>query len=183
MINSISGTTSLNFSTMSGVGGPQGAHRSNPFEAVSDLLGMSASEIAGQVKSGKSLDDLAQTKGVSHDDLIAALKAGAPQGVKGGDFDAMVEKLASKQGMQGPMGPPPGPPPGGMGGLLDGGTVSESQQSVLDSLSELLDMSSEELQDELTSGTDLSSLLQDKGVSLSDLASVIEAGFLVDVRA
>lgn len=185
MMNTISGTSSHNLSAMSGIGRPHAAPSGKgPFEAVSGVLGMSADEIASQVQSGKSLDDLATDKGVSHDDLVAALKAGAPQGAKdSGKLDEMVEKLTSRKGRQGPMGPPPGPPPGGMGGVMGGGKLSGSQQSMLDSLSELLDISSEELQEELTSGTSLTDLLQDKGVSMNDLASAVQSGFLVDVRA
>ena len=181
MMNSISGTSSLNVSAMSGIGRPHAAPSGKgPFEAVSSVLGMSADEIASQVQSGKSLDDLATDKGVSHEDLVAALKAGAPQGAKdSGKLDEMIEKLASRKGVQGPMGPPPG----GMGGLMGGGKLSGSQQSMLDSLSELLDISSEELQEELTSGTSLTDLLQDRGVSMDDLASAVQSGFLVDVRA
>lgn len=74
-------------------------------------------------------------------------------------------------------------PKRGAWAALWAGQASGSQQSTQDSLSELLDVSADELQEELTSGTSLTDLLQDKGVSLGDLASALQSGFLIDVRA
>jgi hypothetical protein len=178
-LTGVSATTSA--STVSSLhrhsGPPAGK---GPFDAVSSLLGMSADDIADQVKGGKSLDDLAKAKGVSHSDLVAALKAGAPSELQGTDgLDAMVEQIASQTGMR-PMGPPP-PPPSDSGVLS--GNVSSSQQDTLDALSSLLDMSSDDLQTSLQSGTSLVSLLKSHDVDLTDLADTLQSGFLVDKTA
>jgi hypothetical protein len=178
-ISSLSGLSTT--STLSNLQRPAApAAGKGPFDAVSSLLGMSADDIADQVKSGKSLDDLAKTKGVSHSDLVAALKAGAPSELQGTDgLDAMVEQIASQTGMR-PMGPPP-PPPSDSGVLS--GNVSSSQQTTLDALSSLLDMSSDDLQSSLQNGTSLVSLLTSHNVDLSDLADTLQSGFLVDKTA
>jgi hypothetical protein len=165
------------------------SHGKGPFDAVSGLLGMSAGDIASAVSSGKSLDDLAKDKGVSHEDLVAALEAGAPQELQGtARLNAMVEDIASHSGRGGGPGgpggrggPPPGPPPGAANGVLSG-DLTATQQGVLDQLSTLLDTTSTELATSLRSGTSLAQLLDDKGVSLDRLATTLQSGFLVDTR-
>lgn len=67
--------------------------------------------------------------------------------------------------------------------MLGGGQLNASQQSTLDTLSSLLDMSTEDLTSSLQSGTSLADLLQQKGVDLSTLASSWEKGVVVDCRA
>ncbi len=187
MINSISGVSSSTITQVQGLQSAQRPQGKGPFDAVSGLLGMSADDIASAVQSGKSLDDLASAAGVSHEDLVAALKAGAPQELQGSSrLDAMVEDIASHKGMPmggpgGPGGPPPGPPPGASGVMS--GELTNSQQTMLEQLSSLLGTTSDELATSLQSGTSLADLLGDKGVSLGQLASALESGFLVDVRA
>lgn len=186
MMNSIGAVGSTQMMSMSSAHQGRGTQGKGPFDAVSGVLGMSADDIAAKVRAGSSLDDLASEKGVSHDDLVAALKAGAPAELQGSEqLTSMVEHLASQKGMAGPGGPPPGPPPaggpGGPSGVMSG-QKTDSQQAMLDSLSELLDASSEGLEDSLQSGTSLTDLLDQKGVSLSQLAESIQAGFLIDQR-
>jgi hypothetical protein len=89
-----------------------------PFEAVSSLLGMSADDIASAVGSGTSLSDLAASKGVSKDDLVSALKAGAPEELQGtSQLDSIINDMITRTGSigaggpGGPGGPPPPPPP------------------------------------------------------------------------
>ena len=175
-ISSLGGTSAVN-QMQRPQGPPPGK---GPFDAVSSVLSMSADDIASAVKSGKSLDDLATEKGVSHSDLVAALKAGAPSELQGTDgLDAMVEQIASQKGA-GPMGPPP-PPPSDSGVLS--GNLSSSQQDTLDALSSLLDTSSDDLKSSLQSGTSLVALLKAHNVDLDDLANTLQSGFLVDKTA
>jgi antitoxin component HigA of HigAB toxin-antitoxin module len=63
------------------------------------------------------------------------------------------------------------------------GNVTSAQGQMLDSLSDLLGVSSDDLAEQLGSGTSLADLLQQKGVTLADVASTLQSGFLVDVRA
>ena len=157
-IGSVSATASV--AAMQSTHRGERAQGKGPFEAVSGLLGMSADEISSAVSSGKSLNDLASAKGVSHDDLVAALEAGAPEELQGTSaLDDMVEDIASRTGApsgpRGHGGPPPGPPPGAKGVLS--GDLTSTQQSVLDQLASLLDTSSEDLQTSLQSGASLTS--------------------------
>lgn len=186
-INSIGSSSSLAAATTA-------SHRSGPpagkgpFDAVSSVLGMSAYDIASEVSSGTSLMDIANEKGVSSDSLLSALKEGAPDDLRNdANLDQVVTQIARQKGLSGPGGPggpggpPPGPPP--TGGVLGGGQLNASQQSTLDTLSSLLDMSTEDLTSSLQSGTSLADLLQQKGVDLSTLASSWEKGVVVDCRA
>jgi lambda repressor-like predicted transcriptional regulator len=195
-VSSISSLTSTATSQVTGAAHHHGAK--SPFDAVSSLLGMSAKDIASQVASGKSLDDLAKAKGVSHEDLVSALKASLPEDLKGStQADAIAETIATQQGMptQGPGGPPTaGPPPSGRppmsslngigqsSGVLSGNLTS-SQQDMLDSLSSALGTDSTSLLDELRSGTSLSDLVKSKGIDSSTLANVLQNGLLVDTKA
>jgi lambda repressor-like predicted transcriptional regulator len=190
-VNSIKSLTSTATSLVT-----QTAHHhggKSPFDAVSSLLGLSAKDIAKQVASGKSLDDLAKAKGVSHEDLVSALKSGMPDDLKGStQADAIAETIATQQGMptQGPGGPPPSGPPlmsslngiGQSSGVLSGNLTS-SQQDMLDSLSSALGTDSTSLLDELQSGTSLSDLVKSKGIDISTLANVLQNGLLVDTKA
>ena len=141
---------------------------------------MSADDIASSVQSGKSLDDLAAAQGVSHADLVAALKAGAPPELQASsDLDSSVTQIAAQKGTDRPAGPPPPPPPSGVMSR----NMTSDQESTLSSLSSLLGVSSEDLVSSLQSGTSLVSLLQDKDVDLSRLAGALQSGFLVDRTA
>ncbi len=153
-------------------------HRKSPFDAVSSLLGMSADDIRAAVKNGTSLDNLAKSKGVSHADLVAALKAGAPpRAQQDPNFDANIEKLTQATGNL-----------RGWGGHLhhDGGAAASSastaQQSGLSVVSSLLGTSPDDLLAELNSGTSLSSLLDAKGISVDQLGSALQSGMLVDTN-
>jgi hypothetical protein len=73
-------------------------------QAVEDKLGISADDLKTARKNGQSLADLAASKGVSRDDLIATVKqaltsAGAGVGGKDGDGDtdgtASVDQFAA----------------------------------------------------------------------------------------
>jgi hypothetical protein len=146
----------------------------DPMAAVATKLGLSSDDLKTQLKSGKSLDDIATAQGVSHDDLIAAIKSGMPADkASGADADAMAEKIASTKGM--PKPPPGGGPKGANSGIQD--------SSKLDGVSKLLDMDSDDVSSQATSATDLVKMLQNKGVDLNQLKSVLNSGDLMDVSA
>jgi hypothetical protein len=88
-------------------------------------------------------------------------------------------------GPGGPGGPPPGPPPSG----AMTGNLTDTQESTLDTLSDLLDLSSDEITESLQSGQSLTDLLTEHGVSLDDLANALQSsmtgsttGFQIDSR-
>lgn len=187
-LNSIGSSSSPAAATSAATRRPGPPDGESPFDAVSSVLGMSSEDIASAVSSGTSLMDLASEKGVSSDDLLSALKDGAPDDLKDSAIiDQVVARIANQKGPGGPggpgghAGPPPGPPPAG--GVLAGGQLTAGQQSTLDTLSNLLDMSSDELTSSLRGGTSLTDLLEQKGVDLSTLASSLEKGVQLDLRA
>jgi hypothetical protein len=50
----------------------------DPMTPVAKALGLSTHDVKAQLRSGKSLNDLADAAGLAHDDLIAAIRAGLP---------------------------------------------------------------------------------------------------------
>ncbi|GGJ87483.1 hypothetical protein GCM10010123_16350 [Pilimelia anulata] len=158
---------------------PRGA---DPMAGVAKTLGLSRSELRTQLDAGQSLDDVATAQGVSHDDLISAIKAGLPAGAASG-----VDATAFAEGVAGRTGPPPPPPGGGPGGPAGagGGRIGAvGDESKLDQLADLLEMDTEDLVDRVSSGADLLALLREKGVDLGALRPILAGqGDLVDVAA
>jgi hypothetical protein len=63
-------------------------------QPVADLFKMSSDDLMSELKSGKSLADIAQEKGVSRDDLINAVKQGLSQN---GNVDASkLDEIANR---------------------------------------------------------------------------------------
>ncbi|GAA3197363.1 hypothetical protein ACFO1B_01205 [Dactylosporangium siamense] len=152
----------------------------DPMAAVSKALGLSGDELKTKLDGGQSLTEVAEEQGVSHEDLIAAIKAGKPSDTPAAvsraatsaeeDGDAAAEQIAAQKGRP---GPPPGGPRGGAAGLSD--------DTKLQQLSTLLETDSESLRG--SSATDVVKRLQDKGIDLSRLRSVLNSGDLVDYAA
>ncbi|MEV4512755.1 hypothetical protein AB0K00_27755 [Dactylosporangium sp. NPDC049525] len=148
----------------------------DPMAAVSKALGLSGDELKSKLGSGQSLTEVAEQQGVSHEDLIAAIKAGKPADASAvgsaaeEESDATAERIAAQKGRP---GPPPGDPRGGAAGLSD--------ESKLHQLSTLLETDSESLRG--SSATDVVKRMQDKGIDLSQLKSVLNSGDLVDYAA
>jgi hypothetical protein len=155
----------------------RGHRGKDPMAAVAEKLGLSKDDLKTQLKSGKSLDDIATAQGVSHDDLISAIKSGMPADkASGADADAMAEKIATTKGL-------PKPPPGGGPGGPKGNNSGIQDSSKLSSVSKLLDMDSDDVSSQATSASSLVKLLQSKGVDLSSLKSALNSGDLVDTTA
>src|SRR5689334_25133220 len=72
--------------------------------AVAKELGMSTDDLNQALRSGQSLDDIAQSKGVSHDDLIATISqalqstATAGQSTDPSQLTQLAERIASAKG-------------------------------------------------------------------------------------
>lgn len=141
----------------------------DPVSAVPRALGLSGDELKHKLESGQSLSEVAEQRGVSHDDLIAAIKAGKPSDAQTGteDDDAVAERIAAQKSQP---GPPPGGPRRGAAGLSD--------ESKLQQLSSLLETDSESLR--RSSATDVVKRMQDKGIDLAQLRSVLNNGDLID---
>jgi lambda repressor-like predicted transcriptional regulator len=189
---SISGTGSWNASVAGGaVNGTLGApgvsahhhhHGGDVIATAAKALGMSTDDVKSALQNGKSLDDLAKDKGVSHDALVAAIKTGMPRGLQSSDkADAMAEGIVTRKGM-----PAGGPPPGGRpdadgddvaGTGIFGANLTATQGKTLDQLASLLGTDSSSLLSALKSGTSLADMVQSK------LAAVLQDGLLVDTKA
>ena len=137
--------SAVNYSSMattgaSARGGPPG------MQAVEDLLGMSRTDIRSALDSGKSLADMAATKGVSKDDLVnaiaTAIKSDRP-GMTDDRAKAMATRIATQvpgtggaggtSAASGPAGvaglPPPSPPDGTDAASDDSNSTSSSSTS------------------------------------------------------
>jgi lambda repressor-like predicted transcriptional regulator len=149
--------------------------------------------VISQLKSGKSLGDIADAQGVSRDDLAAALKSGMPDGMSSSpNADEIVNNIINQVGM------PQHHHRGGgsssdstssssstdsnVSGVL-GSSLTSTQQSTLDSLSSLLGTDSDSLMSSLQSGTSLADLVSAAGVSEGSLASILQDGLLIDTTA
>ena len=161
--------------------------KGGPLASVSSLLGSSVEDLQTQLSQGKSLNDLAKERGVSHEDLIAALKAGAPADAPAGvDATQALEQMAAQSGGPKPPAPPAGQELGGSisseTGILTG-SVTSRQRDLLEQLSELLSTDSDDLVAQLQGGSDLAQMLQERDITRSAAASTVGEGFLVDAKA
>jgi hypothetical protein len=140
---------------------------------------MDATSIMSRVASGKSLNDLADSQGVSRNDLVAALKAGMPTRMASSvDADSIVQQIAGQKGLP---GPPPAFGTSAPTGVMGGGMTS-GQQSLLDAISKVLGTDSSSLMQSLLDGGNLSSMLQDKGVDPDSFAGILQQSLLFDAR-
>ncbi|MFN8526872.1 MAG: hypothetical protein U0821_27525 [Chloroflexota bacterium] len=148
-----------------GVAGGRGMQRPPqlPDEAVDALankLGMSSDELKTKLESGddprRTLDQLAQEKGISTNELRETVRS----------------TMSSRLGQAGPPPPPPG-----AGGVFGSSFDAEIGQKVLSALADALGTSTDELQSQLESGTDLQQLLDDKDVTPDDIRAAFQEAF------
>jgi hypothetical protein len=117
---------SLSINSTSAVQSASGQHRGQKppaMDKTAEALGLSTDDLKGQLKSGKTLNDIAKTQGVSSDDLLKALKsdltaskpANAPE-LSDDQLTQMAANIAAGKGPKGAHGhgghggPPPPPP-------------------------------------------------------------------------
>ncbi|OIQ77129.1 hypothetical protein GALL_411850 [mine drainage metagenome] len=99
-VNSISGLSSTSrMSESSEARGGFRAEMKKAMDAVASKLGMNVSDLQAQLKSGKSLTDIAGAKGVSANDLLSTIKQSlSASGVSGNSLDAMATRIANHKG-------------------------------------------------------------------------------------
>ena len=108
------------------VHGPGGGHamRAKVESAVADTLGLSVDDLRTQLRSGKSMTQVAAAQGVSKDDLVSAIatalrssstsaSSASSGGSQAADVTARATRIADRVGSGRPPGRPGGPPPGG----------------------------------------------------------------------
>jgi hypothetical protein len=156
-------------------------------------LGLSPDDLQSELKSGKTLDDIAQDKGVSSDDLLSAVKtdlqankpADAP-GLSDDQLTQMATGIAAGKGPGGPGGPHGHHHHGGGQGQADAsilGTQASDTTSNLSSLADALGTSSDNLLSQLSSGADLSSLFGQSGSATWNSSGASTSGLAVDMYA
>ncbi|MCU1429321.1 MAG: hypothetical protein JWL83_3321 [Actinomycetia bacterium] len=151
-------------------------------KAVADLFGMSAADLKTQLASGKSLADVAQTKGVARTDLVSVLKtamqANAPVAVPG-DFtshlDEMVNHIVDHKGTGGP--------PATRGQATDVSAIDFKArvEQMLASVASQLNLTPADLISQLEKGTSLSDIATKAGTTSSQLLDNISSGPAVNV--
>lgn len=164
---------------------PTPQDRTKAMSPVADALGMTVDELGTALRGGTSLNQLAVSKGLSHDQLINAIKTGmqavAPKGkthagrVSGGgdpdgdgDDDA-AEAIASGREAGAATRPQLG--------------VNAPNTALVDKVSSMLQMSASDLVDQLRSGTSLGDLAKSKGVSPDALLQTVGKGMVLNTYA
>ena len=78
-------------------GGGMRAHMQKILQPVADRLGMSADDLQAALAGGKSLAEIAQSKGVSRDDLVAtvsdAISKNRPPGASAADPTQLANRM------------------------------------------------------------------------------------------
>jgi hypothetical protein len=155
-------------------------------------LGLSADDLQSKLKSGRTLDAIAQDEGVSSDDLLSAVKtdlqANKPADAPALSDDQLTQMATGIAAGKGPGGPggPHGHHHGGGSGQADAsilGTAASDTSSNLSSLADALGTSSDDLLSQLSSGTDLSSLFSQSGSATWSSSGASTGGLAVDLYA
>ncbi|HEY4722155.1 MAG TPA: hypothetical protein VII92_09935, partial [Anaerolineae bacterium] len=180
-------------------GGMMGANGLNtPIEtAVAQKLGLTAAELNTALQAGQTIDQIAQSKGVSIDDLnkvaLAAVKSALADQVKSGAItqqqaDSLLSRVTTPLlnfGRGRGFGPGKmGDFHGGMGGFF-GNMMGPNgmHQQVVAAIAQKLGLTSDELTKALQSGQTIDQIAQSKGVSLDDLKKVATDAMKVELDA
>ena len=142
------------------------SQRTDPLKSVAETLGMTSDELKTELRSGKSLVEVATGRNLDHDRLVAAVKEGLPKN-ETADATRVAEQATTTKGL------PAGGPRGQVAGLGDAAKA--------DRLSNLLKVDSDELSSKVGNAKELIDLMRDKGVDLGQLRSILTSGDLVDV--
>jgi uncharacterized protein YidB (DUF937 family) len=154
-------------------------------DAAAKLLGMSSSDLRSALQSGKSLADIASSKGIGRDTLTAAMAAAIQQANPNVSSERATEvatAIATRTPLAG------GPPTGGAQGAdaTQGATGTTATQghhhhhhhaggAAMDAAAKTLGMSTSDLMSSLQSGQSLASIAKSKGVSQDDLVKAMAA--------
>ena len=157
--------------------------RSHPaMDAAAKLLGMSSSDLRSALQSGKSLTDIASSKGISQDALTSAMAAAIQQANPNVSSERAPEVAPALATRTPPAG---GPPPDGAQATdaTQGGTGTTATHghhhhhhaggAAMDAAATTLGMSTTDLMSSLQSGQSLASIAKSKGVSQDDLVKAM----------
>jgi uncharacterized protein YidB (DUF937 family) len=180
----------LDIASMGAIQSPsQSQHvRKHPgMDAAASLLGMSASDLRTALRGGQSLSSIASSKGVSQDQLVAAMSTAIQQANPGMSADRatnVATAIATRTppaggGPGGAVAPPPGTDAAGQTGPAGAGHGHHHRHhamaAAMQAAATTLGLSADQLASSLKSGQSLSALASSKGVSQDDLVKSISA--------
>jgi lambda repressor-like predicted transcriptional regulator len=159
-------------------------HGTSPaMDAAATELGLSSSDLQQSLQSGTSLADLATQKGVSKTDLVSAIAQGmqaaapanAPSNV---NYTAIAQNIVDRPGQT-------GAPSSATSSSDPSSTSTSPTTDPFSKVSSALGMSESDLLSSLESGTSLTDLLSQNGLSVQDLTAQLGTtqGVAVDTTA
>lgn len=146
-------------------GGPPMAHPEVSLEVISEVLGMESDAVREALKTGETLADLIEARGLDEDEVVADLKAGAiervNQAIEDGKIDedradamiARIEESDLERLLERTFEPRPPMPP-----------------IALEVLAEALDVTEEDLQAALEEGQTVPEIIEAEGLSVEAVA-------------
>ena len=157
--------------------------RSHPaMDAAAKLLGMSSSDLRSALQSGKSLTDIASSKGISQDALTSAMAAAIQQANPNVSSERATEVATAIATRTPPAGGPP-PDTAQAADATQGATGTTATHghhhhhhaggAAMDAAATTLGMSTTDLMSSLQSGQSLASIAKSKGVSQDDLVKAM----------
>ena len=168
------------------VGAPEEANRPSPVADAAKALGMTEAELTTELQAGKSVADVAKTKNVDLDTVIAAITAGfkthldeevasgehtqAEADAKLAEFKTRVTSMVNTAGLpqRGGKGGPEGHGPmGGKGGA----------KFATAKLATTLKLTEAELQTQLQSGKTLKQIADAQNVDITDVKATLTSDF------
>jgi uncharacterized protein YidB (DUF937 family) len=154
-------------------------------DAAAKLLGMSTTDLRTALQSGQSLASLASSKGISKDDLTAAMSKAIQQAdpnVTADQATKMATAIATRTRPAAPQAPATDPATTQDPNAATGTTATQGHHhhhhhgggaAAMDAASKLLGMSTTDLTTALKGGQSLASIATSKGVSQSDLTAAM----------
>ncbi len=143
----------------------------NVLAAASSAVGESTSTVQQQLQSGSSLSAIASAQGVSQQSLLSAITGALQQNEQASGSttpsSARLQQIATNIADRAPRGT------GQTGGTPPGPPTQNPWPAVLSSAASVLGLSTSALQQQLQSGSSLSSIASSKGVSQQSLVSAI----------
>jgi uncharacterized protein YidB (DUF937 family) len=135
--------------------------------AVSPLLGMSASDVTTGLDAGQSLSDLAATTGTSHGDLVNAIRSALPDLHDPILQTAAAEQLAENAGPLDTSALQVAP--------SSGGDETQVLALSLSTTANLLGLTPTDLMARLSQGASLNSVADSRGISHTDLITAVQS--------
>jgi flagellar motility protein MotE (MotC chaperone) len=166
-----------------GRGGPRGFGPGPGLDAAAETLGLTSDELVAELRSGRTLADVASTQGVNVDDLVAAIVADETAEIQArvdaGELDADRAAEITSSLSERVTAMVNGEKPVRGDGFGHGGPKGFG----LDVAADTLGLTVDELTAGLRSGQTLADMASAQGVSVDDLVAAIVAEATADIQA